>query len=280
MLRSHRHLSGTFCLGGLLLLSAATAFAGKSENHQTITRPGFDPTAARVELFEAMEDGQLETKVVAKNAEAGSVLIKNMTKEPITVDLPVAFVAVQINKQFQGDDGGGGGGAQSTGGGFGGGGGGGGFGGGGGGGAVGGQGGGQGFFSIPPERTVRVPYGSVCLNHGKPEPTPRTAMKMIPVDSYTSDSVLVELITMVGTGRLPLQAAQAAVWTRSDNMSWQQLAQKVIVRAGRTSPYFHPAQLQRAEILVATATGRARERMAEDSDEKAETIPTRVRISN
>lgn len=276
MLRSHRHLSGTFCLGGLLLLSSATAFAGKSENQRTITRPGFDPTAARVELFQAMQDGQLETKIVAKNAEGGSVLIKNMTTEPITVDLPEAFVAVQINKQFGDDDGGGGGGgggAQSTGGGFG----------GGGGGAVGAQGGGgggDGFFSIPPERTVRVPYGSVCLNHGKPEPTPRTAMKMIPVHSYTSDSVLVELITMVGTGRLPLQAAQAAVWNRSDNMSWEQLAQKVIVRAGRKSPYFHPAQLQRAEILVATATGRARERSADDSAAKLETIPTRVRITN
>jgi len=276
MLRSHRHLSGTFCLGGLLLLSSATAFAAKSENQRTITRPGFDPTAARVELFQAMQDGQLETKIVAKNAEGGSVLIKNMTTEPITVDLPEAFVAVQINKQFGDDDGGGGGGgggAQSTGGGFG----------GGGGGAVGAQGGGgggDGFFSIPPERTVRVPYGSVCLNHGKPEPTPRTAMKMIPVHSYTSDSVLVELITMVGTGRLPLQAAQAAVWNRSDNMSWEQLAQKVIVRAGRKSPYFHPAQLQRAEILVATATGRARERSADDSAAKLETIPTRVRITN
>jgi hypothetical protein len=272
MLRSHRHLSGTFCLGGLLLLSSATAFAAKSENQRTITRPGFDPTAARVELFQAMQDGQLETKIVAKNAEGGSVLIKNMTKEPITVDLPEAFVAVQINKQFGGDDGGGGeggGGAQSTGGGF------------GGGGAVGGQGGGgDGFFSIPPERTVRVPYGSVCLNHGKPEPTPRTTMVMIPVHSYTSDSVLVELITMVGTGRLPLQAAQAAVWNRSDNMSWEQLAQKVIVRAGRKSPYFHPTQLQRAEILVATATGRARERSADDSAAKLETIPTRVGITN
>ncbi|MEO2033765.1 MAG: hypothetical protein ABGZ35_16940 [Planctomycetaceae bacterium] len=287
MLCSHRHLSGAICLGGLLLLCAATTDAAKPRRDRPITSPGFDPSADRVGLFDGMDEGQLETKVVAKNAKGGSVFIKNVTNEPLTVELPEAFVAVQINKQIGGDGagggnggaGGGGGGAQSTGGGFGGGGG------GGGGGAQGGGGGGQGFFSIPPEKTVRLPYGSVCLNHGKPEPNPRTAMQMIPVESYTNDSVLAELINMVGTGRLNHQSAQAAVWTRTDNMSWADLARKFIVSAGQKRPYFRPAHLQQADVLIAMATGRVREKTASEADPVAslkatETIPSRRRTGN
>jgi hypothetical protein len=295
MLCSHRHLSGAICLGGLLLLCAATTDAAKPRRDRPIKNPGFDPSADRVGLFDAMDEGQLETKVVAKNAKGGSVFIKNVTDEPLTVELPEAFVAVQINKQakeFQinkqqeefaggGGGGGGGGGAQATGGGFGGGG-------GGGLGGVqggGGGGGGQGFFSIPPEKTVRLPYGSVCLNHGKPEPNPRTAMQMIPVESYTNDSVLAELINMVGTGRLNHQSAQAAVWTRTDHMSWADLARKFIVSAGQKRPYFRSAHLQQADVLIAMATGRVREKTASEADPVAsskatETIPSRRRTGN
>lgn len=276
MLRSHRNLSGAICLGGLLLFCTANATAGKAR--RPITRPGFDPTAERVALFDGMDQGQLESRVVAKNAAGGAVYIKNLTDQPLTVELPEAFVAVQVNKQFGGAPGGGA--VQSTGGGFGGGGGGGGgFDGGGG---FGGGDDGAGFFSIPPEQTVRLSYDSVCLNHGKPEPSPRTKMEIVPVESYTSDKVLAELLSMVGTGRLPTQIAQAAVWTRTDKMTWRDLANKVVSSRGRKKAYFHPTELRKAQLLVSTATGRARERAAEDSSDTDEVdqIPSRVLSRN
>lgn len=258
-----------------------------------VTRTKFDPTAPKVELFEAMEKGSIETTVIANGPFGGKVLITNPGDETITVEVPQAFVTVHVMKQFGGgqpggggggfgqNQGGGGGGGQNQGGGFGqnGGGGGGNFGGGGG-----GQQGGGGFFSIPPETTLSLNYGSVCLNHGKPDPHPRSNYKMVPVDEYTKDPILRELIFMIGTGRMPAAAAQAAVWNRTDNMSWQQLANKYTQSAtGQRSAYFSRSQLVTAQQMSAHANGAARER-AKNKDEKdakpAETVPfdrTKVR---
>ena len=246
-----------------------------------ITKPKFDPSAERVEFFKGMEDGQLETRFVPKDANGGFLLVTNTTEEPITVELPDAFVAVQVLKQLGGGGmgdggmggggrggGGGGGGSQNAGGGMGGGGGG--MGGGGGGMGGGGQGGGGGFFSIPPERTVRVPYVSACLNHGKPDPSARLEYKLVPVDKYTDDPILAELIRMVGTGRVNQHSAQAAIWTRTDNMSWQDLAAKHVRGILSVEYYFNSNNIQEGQLLMATAEGRVREKSGEAEKQKSD----------
>ena len=248
-----------------------------------ITKPKFDPSAERVEFFKGMEDGQLETRFVPKDANGGFLLVTNTTEEPITVELPDAFVAVQVLKQLGGGGMGGGGmggggmggggGSQNAGGGMGGGGGGmggGGMGGGGGGMGGGGQGGGGGFFSIPPERTVRVPYVSACLNHGKPDPSARLEYKLVPVDKYTDDPILAELIRMVGTGRVNQHSAQAAIWTRTDNMSWQDLAAKHVRGILSVEYYFNSNNIQEGQLLMATAEGRVREKSGEAEKQKSD----------
>jgi hypothetical protein len=250
-----------------------------------ITNPKFDPTAEQVELFKGVEDGVLETRYVPKDASGGFVLVTNATEAPITVELPKAFVAVQVLKQFGGGAGGfgggggglgggqgGGGQSQSSGGGFGGGGAGGGGAGGFGGGGQGGGGGG-GFFSIPPERTVRVPYVSACLNHGKSDPSPRLEYKLIPVEEYTNDEVLGELIRMVGTGRVNQHSAQAAIWNRTDNMSWQDLAAKNVRGIRDVEYYFNQQNILEGQLLVAQAEGNVREKAMEA--EKAESPDAR-----
>ena len=241
-----------------------------------ITKPKFDPSAERVEFFKGMEDGQLETRFVPKDANGGFLLVTNTTEEPITVELPDAFVAVQVLKQLGGGGMGGGGMGDGGmgGGGMGGGGGsqnaGGGMGGGGGGMGGGGQGGGGGFFSIPPERTVRVPYVSACLNHGKPDPSARLEYKLVPVDKYTDDPILAELIRMVGTGRVNQHSAQAAIWTRTDNMSWQDLAAKHVRGILSVEYYFNSNNIQEGQLLMATAEGRVREKSGEAEKQKSD----------
>lgn len=286
-------------IAGLGLLTSTSQAESKSErnNSRPITKLQYDPGAESVELFKGMEEGLLETKVIANGPMGGNLLITNNSDQPLTVEMPQAFVTVQVLKQFGGMGGGGlggggfggggmgggmggqgGGGQQNQGGGLGGGQGGGGLGGGGMGGGMGGQGGGAGFFSIPPEKTVRLPYVSVCLEHGKADPTPRATYKIVPVDEYTKDPVLQELITMVGTGRLPAQGAQAAVWTRTDNMSWQELSQKFSYNAlGAKIPYFSGVQLQTAQTIVATAEGRVREKAENAGKSADETTPVRSR---
>ena len=135
-------------------------------------------------------------------------------------------------------------------------------------------GGGQGFFSIPPERVISVPFNSVCLAHGKAEPTSASRYRLIPVSKLTSDPVLYELLATVGTGRVDSQAAQAAAWTMTDKMTWQQLAAKQVTHLGghTPTPYFTPAQLLVGQQLVAHAIQRAEDR----KDEKPATEQPRT----
>jgi len=298
----------------LLILGAYAAIMAVSSDVQAeskrsesrkpvITKPKFDASAEKVGFFKGIEDGQLETKFVPKDANGGFILVTNTTEEPVSVELPDAFVAVQVMKQFGGGMMGGGmggmgggmggmgggmggmGGGQNQNGGGGMGGGMGGMGGGMGGmgGGMGGMGGGMGggggnFFSIPPERTVRVPYVSACLNHGKPDPSARLEYKLVPVEEYTKDEVLSELIRMVGSGQVNQHSAQAAIWNRTDNMSWQELAAKSVRGILSVQYYFNGQNIFEGQQLMKDAEGRIRERaQSGDKPESSDAGSPRVR---
>ena len=239
-----------------LLSSEPVSAAKRTRAKRPITKLTVDPKAETVELFAAMEKGLLETKLIPKNSKQGNILIENKTDKPLTVQFPESFVGVHVLKQIGGFGGGQGGGGQGGGGqGIGGGSQGGGGMGGGQGGGLGGQGGGAGFFSIPPEKVVKIPYRSVCLEHGKPEPNSRKTYRMIKVEQFTKNPELTELIRLVGTNRIHLPSAQAAAWHLSDKMSWRELASKSIKRLGGAPPrpYFSGAEIFRAQQLTALA---------------------------
>jgi hypothetical protein len=247
----------------------------------------YDPAAEKMEMFAAIDAGKLSVRVAARDVEGGEMYFENLSAKPLTVVLPEAFAMVHVLKQFGGGGfggggmgggggfggggggfGGGQGGGQGGGGGFGGGGmGGGGFGGGGmGGGGFGGggMGGGAGFFSIPPERVAEVPYHTVCLNYGKPDPAPGMIYKVVRVEQYTQDKVLQEAIRIVAKGGLNYQIAQAATWHITDKMSWDELGslQEETVLGDYSSrvPVFSAEQLQTAQQIVTFAEHRAVER--------------------
>lgn len=248
----------THCVALLALGLFAVGTAEAAKKGQ-ITKPKLDPNAPVVELFKGMKDGKLSTKLLQKNSKTGNLLIENLTKETITVQMPESFVGVHVLNQFGGggggglgggQQGGGGGGGQSTGGG-------GGQGGGGQGGQQGGGGGG-GFFSIPPEKVVRLPVTSVCLEYGKPEPSVRMEYKIHPVESVSTDPILKELLNLVATGRINTNVAQAAAWNIANGKSWQQLSQMKFNRLARPdTPLFSHAELAYAQQLIAAAKQRA-----------------------
>jgi hypothetical protein len=257
---------------------------GVSAGDRRPVKPTYDPSAREVDLFPAIEEGEIEVRMIPHNALGGNLLIENKTDEPLTVKMPNGFVGVQVFKQIGGGLGGGGlGGGGLGGGGLGGqqggqnqslGGGAGGQGGfGGGGGDLGGGGGG--FFSIPAETVARVPFQSVCLEHGKPEPTSRMTYEIRPVDSFTDNEALQQLIDMVGTGRVDLNAAQAAAWHLSNDMSWQELANLKVERLGGLGarPYFAPVQLNGAQTLVSAAVAKAEKAKSEDKEVAADAGP-------
>lgn len=262
--RSGKVLAATLCL---------VALTASAEDRRA--RPFFpvNEEARQVPLFDGMEEGVFEVRVIPRDEFGGNLLIQNVSDEPLNMQFPDAIVGVEVAPQGFGGGGMGGGGFGGQGGGQGGqggqnqsfgGGGGGGLGGGQQGGFGGGGGGQGGFFSIPSEETLRVPYTSVCLDHGKHEPHARMNYTIIPVEQYTTDKKVQELVRLVGTGQMDPAAAQAAAWHLDDGMSWAELAAKTFpIFGGAEAPYFTQAQLMGAQQVVAAAEVRAEERADE-----------------
>lgn len=248
-----------------------------------------DPTAEKVGFFDAMDRGDLEVVMIPQDAKGGKLFIENLTDKPLTVEMPDAFVGVQVLKQF-GGRGGGGGGFGGGGGGFGGGGGG--FGGGqvtGGGGAGGSsmrggggggaRGGGGNFFSVPPEVIVRVGYNSVCLEHGKNDPSSQMRYRPVRVEQYSQDPVLKELLVKVSEQTIDSDVAQAAAWNINSKMSWDELAKKTVGRAGvnKYTPYFSQEVLAQARSTVGTVTAVVQQK-AEEAEKNGDDAKTSPRI--
>lgn len=276
--------------GALLACTAvAVTLSLTAAGKRPITKPSYDPSAESVELFEGIEQGSLDVTVIPQDSFGANVFIENKTNKPLTVRLPKAVATVQVLKQafggaagFGGGMGGMGGGqggtAQAAGGGFGG------MGGMGGGMMGGGMGGGfgsmpgiagggaqnMGFFSVPSAKVVQVPLTTVCLEHGKPDPMSAMRYKLVPIEKYTSDPVLQELMVMVGTGALDRSSAQAAAWNVANNMGWDKLATKAYeqINGQPGEPYFNSAQLAAAQSIVSQASAKARDR-GDRTDEKS-----------
>ncbi len=196
-----------------------------------------------VDLFPAAEAGQIDVRVIPKNANQATILIENKTDRPLSVKLPEAFVGVmaQIGGQVGGGGGiGVGGGGQQA------------IGGGGGGGLGGGGLGGGGQFNVAPDSVRRVKVATVCLEHGKDDPSPRTEYVLKPIESFTSDARVIEICKLLGDNAIDTTSAQAAVWHVSAGLSWPQLAQKVKTKHldGSVELYFNPQQLAQAARVV------------------------------
>ncbi len=246
-----------------------------------------------VELFQALEEGLVEVKLVPKNSLESSLSVTNKTNRPIVVDMPSAFAGVPVLAQppmggfggggfggpggggfgggaFGGEDGGRGGrggrggmdsgrgggnsgGNQSIGGGM-------------GGGRMGGMGGGMGgrrgggMFSIAPNKTHKEAVRTVCLEHGKKEPRSTVKYTIVPIDSYTDNKTTQVLCEMLGDKDLDQNAVQVAVWSAENGMTMEELAAKTR-QTSRNNPvesYFKPGELQLGAELLAQANGRAK----------------------
>lgn len=242
------------------------------------------PKAEQVELFAAMKSGDVEARLIPKDSTTGTVTIANKTKKPLRIKFPDAFAGVPVAAQFGGGGGiGGGGGGFGGGGGIGGGGGGGGQGlggglgggggglGGGGGGLGGGGGGGGGFFNVPADKVIKVKVTAVCLEHGKDDPNPRIAYELKPIEEFTKDQKVIEVVKMLARGEIDQHSAQAAAWHFTNSMSWEELAAKIGKKHlnGSTEPYFTGAHLQRALAIAREAEARAEKAKTTSPGEEA-----------
>ena len=223
---------------------------------QKVPKPGdYNPDHQTVEMFGAIEKGQIGVKLIPKDSTQCRVLIENKTDKPLNVKLPDAFAGVPVLAQNvggnRGGNWGGGGMGQGMGGGM-----------GMGGMGMGGMGmGGMGMFNVAPEKVGKLKVTTVCLEHGKPEPRPAMKYEIKPIQSFTDKVEVHELLRVLGTGRINQRAAQVAAWHLTGDMSWQQLVAKRLRFADGTSrPYFTAQELRAGVQLAAMATQLAEKR--------------------
>jgi len=240
-----------------LVVPVNSADSTSAVKRKVVPAQKVDESLDHIDVFEGIEKGVLDVKMIPKDAMGGNMLIENKGDKPLNVDFPAAFIGKQVLKQFGGGMGGGMGGMGGGMGGMGGGG----FGGG-------GQQGGGGFFSVPADKVVRVAYRAVCLEHGKPEPSSRMTYRIGKVEEFSDNPVLEETLKLVASGQLDPQAGQAATWHITDKMSWEQLAAKSIPHVGRpATPYFSAETLRRAQNIHVAAVARVKER--QEKNEKS-----------
>lgn len=127
---------------------------------------------------------------------------------------------------------------------------------------------GGGFFNVAPDKVGKIKVTTVCLEHGKQEPNPRVAYKMVPIESFTQNAKTIEVCKMLGRGELSQNVAQAAAWHLQDGLTWEELAAKdrVHLSNGYTEKYFAPQELMVAARAVAVAANRAEESSEGEED--------------
>lgn len=259
--------------------------------HRTLVPvEGFNP----VEMFEAVEAGDVEVVIKPFDAVDSNLIVTNNTDKPLAIQMPEAFSAVPILRQGGlagggigglggggfgggglggglgggglGGGGFGGGGNQGVGGGFGGGLGGGGFGGGGlgggglGGGGLGGGGIGGGVFNIPPGRVGKLSMKTFCLEEGKEDPELRIKYTIQPLEKLNSDPKVFEMCRMLANDEITQPVAQAAAWNVANGLSWEYLLHKNRIERmdGSFERFFHPMQLRYAQQVTVAADQRAK----------------------
>ena len=266
--------SGMFHL--FMSLAVVLSTAGVVGAAEKATETSKVDESKAVELFDAMDKGLVEVKLIPKNSLQSSLSVTNKTDKEI-VDMPSAFAGVPVVAQpgMMGGRGRGGmmggmGGMGGPMGGFGGGmfgedgmgggrrGGMGGMGGGGrggmgggnqsigggmGGGRMGGMGGmgrggrgGGGMFSIAPNKTFKQHVRTVCLEHGKTEPNSRVKYTIVPIDNYTDNKTTQVLCEMLGDEELDQNAVQVAVWSAENGLTMDELAAKTKLQSRNSLP--------------------------------------------
>jgi hypothetical protein len=99
-------------------------------------------------------------------------------------------------------------------------------------------------------------FATVCLEHGKPEPSQRVTYKLVALESHSKDPKLALVLEALGRGEIPQKVAQAAAWHLANGLTWERLAAEKIDHAGGDpdEPFFAPWELQAAFRVVEAAT--------------------------
>ncbi len=218
----------------------------------------YQPDHPTVELFEAIQDAQLEVRLIPRDSAQSRLLVENKSGKPLNVRIPEAMGATAVLAQFQGlralngDEGGGNDAPQPLG--------------------LGTppmQGGPHGqdpgpmnfmLFNIAPEVVGQIKLSSVCLEHGRANPKPTIPYALKRIEEVTARPELNEICAMLGRGEIGQKAAQAAAWHLNNEMSWEELRRERIdtILSLHSKLLFTPRQIDEAIGAVKKAEQRTR----------------------
>ena len=93
---------------GLLLLASVLFCLPSMAADRISVKPTKIDRLNSIGLFSAMQTGQIEVQFIPKNSKQATILVRNNTKKPLTIQMPAVFAGVPILHQFGGGGMGGG----------------------------------------------------------------------------------------------------------------------------------------------------------------------------
>jgi hypothetical protein len=82
----------------------------------------------------------------------------------------------------------------------------------------------DGSFAVQAGGTRTFRFATVCLEHGKPEPSPRVPYRLERLETFSPDARLAVVMACLASGQVSQKAAQAAAWHLANGLSWERLA--------------------------------------------------------
>jgi hypothetical protein len=112
---------------------------------------------------------------------------------------------------------------------------------------------GGGMFRLEADKPRKMTVATVCLEHGKLDPTPRMKYQVVPLAVVNPDPKVAEVCKLLGQRRVSQNTAQAAAWHLANGLSWNELAHKpkVVSKYTGVQMFFSPFEVQNAIRLVA-----------------------------
>jgi hypothetical protein len=116
---------------------------------------------------------------------------------------------------------------------------------------------------LHPGKTRVFRFATVCLEHGKPEPSARMPYRMIALETWSDDPRVAFVMECLASGVITQKVAQAAAWHIANGLSWERLAAETIDHIGGVpdEPFFTAAELTAARQVAGLATERTPRRL-------------------
>lgn len=113
-----------------------------------------------------------------------------------------------------------------------------------------------GMMRVQPDKVQKMTVATLCLEHGKADPTPRMKYKVVRLSEVNDSPVVEQLCKAVATGKVSQNTAQAAAWHVANGLTWESLVHKprVISQYTGVEMYFSQFEVQAAMRLTSFAT--------------------------